>query len=377
RPRLSICSIKRWPALPIRPICSIAGWTSLSRASPIRPTCSTASCRKTFAGITNLAHLVNRHGRLGPMQPGQLPQLPDSAQTLPQVMDRLSALLGKPNANAGPARENAAETLADLCVSALSTGEERVAFFDRLVGTLLPLDHSRVFWGDRMLLLDKNMGFIEDPVFADAYNEIKDNKNFNQYKSSHTECWRLHALAWAAQHALSLDSDFLECGVFKGDRASLLAKVTDFGRQRKTFYLYDSFAGFSPDYSSADDFPDSPGFFDFAHKLFSEPGLFEEVTRRFSAYPNVRIVRGVLPDVLAETAPDKISFMHMDLNSPRASVACLEVLFDRMIPGGMIIFDDYGWYAYRREKELADVFMAARGYQILELPTGQGLLLKR
>jgi len=184
-------------------------------------------------------------------------------------------------------------------------------------------------------------------------------------------------LAWAAQHALSLDGDFVECGVFKGDRASLLAKVTDFGRQRKTFYLYDSFAGFSPDYSSADDFPDSPGFFDFAHKLFSEPGLFEEVTRRFSAYPNVRIVRGVLPDVLAETAPDKISFMHMDLNSPRASVACLEVLFDRMIPGGMIIFDDYGWYAYRREKELADVFMAARGYQILELPTGQGLLLKR
>jgi len=78
--------------------------------------------RENIAGITNLAHLVNRHGRLGPMQPGQLPQLPDSAQTLPQVMNRLSALLGKPNGNAGPARENAAETLADLCISALSTG---------------------------------------------------------------------------------------------------------------------------------------------------------------------------------------------------------------------------------------------------------------
>jgi len=139
--------------------------------------------QENIAGITNLAHLVNRHGRLGPMQPGQLPQLPNSAQTPPQVMDRLSALLGKPNDNAGPARETAAAALADLCVSALSTGEDRVAFFDRLVATLLPLDHSRVFWGDRMLLLDKNMGFIEDAVFADAYNEIKDNKTFNQYRS--------------------------------------------------------------------------------------------------------------------------------------------------------------------------------------------------
>jgi hypothetical protein len=306
-------------------------------------------------------------------------------------MERMSLLLDKRTDNPGPTGSGVsgkgatqetgsrhfAAALADLCVAALNGAEDRVIFFDRLVATLLPIDHSRVFWGDRMLLLDKHMGFMNDPRFAAAYDEIKENKDFNQYKSPHTECWRLHLLVWAAQQALALDGDFVECGAFRGDRASVITQMTDFARQKKTFYLYDTFSGFVPAYSSPADFPDGPGFFDHAHKLFSEPGIFEGLTQRFRDFPNVKIVRGVLPDVLADVVPDKIAFMHMDLNSPAASVGSLEVLFDRIVPGGMVIFDDYGWYAYRREKELEDPFVASRGHQILELPTGQGLLVKK
>jgi O-methyltransferase len=337
---------------------------------------------EVIAGVANQSDLINRkHDRLveaigvdqsrGPAENGS---------DLSRLMERMSLLLDKrteKGATQEAGSEHPAAALADLCVAALNSGEDRVAFFDRLVATLLPIDHSRVFWGDRMLLLDKNMGFMNDPRFAAAYDEIKENKAFNQYKSPHTECWRLHLLVWAAQHALALDGDFVECGAFRGDRASVITQMTDFARQKKTFYLYDTFSGFAPAYSSPADFPDGPGFFDHAHKLFSEPGIFEGLTQRFRDYPNVRIVRGVLPDILADVVPDKIAFMHMDLNSPAASVGSLEVLFDRIVPGGMVIFDDYGWYAYRREKELEDPFVASRGHQILELPTGQGLLVKR
>jgi len=52
-------------------------------------------------------------------------------------------------------------------------------------------------------------------------------------------------------------------------------------------------------------------------------------------------------------------------------------LFDCVVPGGIIVFDDYGFYLFRRQKEAEDAFMAARGYHILELPTGQGLVVKR
>jgi hypothetical protein len=52
-------------------------------------------------------------------------------------------------------------------------------------------------------------------------------------------------------------------------------------------------------------------------------------------------------------------------------------LFDRVVPGGVIVFDDYGWKLFEKQKEAEDIFMKARGYEILELPTGQGLVIKR
>jgi O-methyltransferase len=267
--------------------------------------------------------------------------------------------------------------LADQCIAALPDAEARAAFFDRLITGLLPLDHRRIFWGNRLLALGKSAGFLDDPKFAAAHRQIRGSVRYDQYESPQGVAWRLHTLVWAARNGLSLDGDFVECGVFKGDYAWVVTQVIDFARQQKTFFLYDTFAGFAPAYSSPADFPDNPGFFDFVNKTYSDPGVFPEVIRKFGASPNVRIVRGVLPDTLADGAPEKIAFMHIDLNSPAAEIGVLEALFDRVVPGGVIIFDDYGLHLFRRQKEAEDAFVAARGYAILELPTGQGLLVKR
>jgi O-methyltransferase len=55
----------------------------------------------------------------------------------------------------------------------------------------------------------------------------------------------------------------------------------------------------------------------------------------------------------------------------------LERLFDRVLTGGVVVFDDYGWKMFHKQKEAEDAFMRSRGYGILELPTGQGLVVKR
>jgi hypothetical protein len=250
-------------------------------------------------------------------------------------------------------------------------------FFNTLVGQVLKRRHAGVFWGDQMLTLDKSAGFMEDPKFAAAFNAIKGSHSYDAYDAPDTIAWRLHTLVWAAQSVAMLPGDFVECGVFKGDMSWVVTEMLDFGKLAKQFYLYDTYAGFSEKYSSPEDFPGNPGFYDAANQVYSTGSLYEVVKAKFAKLPNVRIVKGVVPDVFAEALPERIAYLHIDLNSARAEIGALEVLFDRVLPGGMIIFDDYGWANFRKQKTAEDAFFAARGYRVLELPTGQGLVVKR
>jgi O-methyltransferase len=236
--------------------------------------------------------------------------------------------------------------------------------------------HLTVSWGDRLLTLDKTAGFMNDPAFEAAFASVKGSHIYDQYNGPDTVAWRLNTLCWAARCALQVGGDFVECGVFKGDFAWVVMQTLG-SESIPKFFLYDSFEGFSPDYSEASDYPLNPGFLAYANTHYQVDGMFEYVRDRFAPFPNVEVVKGFLPDSLALACPERIGFLHVDLNSPRAEVAVLEQLFDKVVPGGVIVFDDYGWKLFEKQKEAEDVFMKARGYEILELPTGQGLVVKR
>ena len=98
---------------------------------------------------------------------------------------------------------------------------------------------------------------------------------------------------------------------------------------------------------------------------------------RFKDYPNVKLVRGIVPDTFSQDKPAKISLLHIDMNSAKSELAVLEHLFDCVTAGGLIIFDDYGWTGYIQQKIAEDQFMQQRHHQILELPTGQGMVIKQ
>ena len=69
--------------------------------------------------------------------------------------------------------------------------------------------------------------------------------------------------------------------------------------------------------------------------------------------------------------------MHIDMNNAAAEIGALDFLWDRMVPGAMLVFDDYGWEAYRTQKLAEDAWLGARGFQVIELPTGQGIVIKQ
>jgi predicted O-methyltransferase YrrM len=87
-------------------------------------------------------------------------------------------------------------------------------------------------------------------------------------------------------------------------------------------------------------------------------------------------VRGIVPDSFQTAVPEKIAFLHVDMNSATAELLALEHLFDRVSPGGMIVFDDFGWSCNVNQMKAELAFMNQRGHHILELPTGQGVVIK-
>lgn len=238
--------------------------------------------------------------------------------------------------------------------------EAQAREFTRALNTIRAI-YQQNFAGDNLIVLDRNMGFSEDPRLVAALERQKPSAQESSL------LWRLHVLCWCAKNALALDGDFVECGVYRGFMSAVALQYLDFGARPKRWYLYDTFEGIP-----AGDL--NPGHTN--PPEYAQPGLFDAVVGRFAAYANVSVHRGRVPEVLAETAPARIAFLHLDMNSAKAEIGALELLYDRLVTGAFVLLDDYGWRAYRAQKAAEDVFFEARGVSVLELPTGQGLVIK-
>lgn len=233
---------------------------------------------------------------------------------------------------------------------------DRAKFIQGLNQAIQGLQPIGIFSGDNMLAFGRNLGFLEDAAFTAALA-----KNISGEPET-SIIWRTHVLCWAAKLGLRRGGDFVECGTYRGTSARILCDYLDWETTGRTFYLYDLFehqAGM-------------------AHHALPDhgPQLYDRVVARFADLPHVRIVRGFVPDSFAQASPDKIAFLHLDMNNAPAETAALGALFDRVADGAPIILDDYGWYGYRAQKDAADAFFAARGITVAELPTGQGLVIK-
>jgi hypothetical protein len=217
-----------------------------------------------------------------------------------------------------------------------------------------------VYASDNVILFGRTLGFSRNQKLMEAF------RNNARNPQERSLLLRINTLAWAASEALRLPGDFVECGVWRGFCSAVLTEYLDFQNLDRTFYLYDTFAGIPAELDSEKH--DVPA--------FREPGLYEKVVERFSRYPNVKVIRGAIPDSFSTAVPERIAFLHIDMNSSKSEIAALEVLFDRVLPGGLIVFDDYGWIGYRAQHLAEDAWTRKRDHRILELPTGQGLLIK-
>lgn len=209
-----------------------------------------------------------------------------------------------------------------------------------------------------------DVDFMSDPLFRESYRLGKATGSWGESDIP----WRCYVACWAAKHAKALGGDFVECGVNRGALSRAVMHYIGFERMNdRKFYLLDTFRGFPDDLKKSAAGPN----------LQEYDECYEEVVRTFAEFENVVLIRGRIPESLPQVTSEKIAYLSIDMNVAEPEVAAAEFFWERMVCGGMIVLDDYGFgKPYWPQKSAMNEFARSRGVEVLLLPQGQGIICK-
>ncbi|MBE0480811.1 MAG: class I SAM-dependent methyltransferase [Dehalococcoidia bacterium] len=136
----------------------------------------------------------------------------------------------------------------------------------------------------------------------------------------------------------SLSGDVVECGVYNGGSASVIASVCLHSRLDRRVWLFDSFEGL-PKPTEKDG--------EKARKCFwwchGDLGKVRDILARLQIPGDrVSIIKGWFQDTFPSVYVPEIALLHIDADWHDSVKLCLERFYDYVRPGGYIVIDDYG-----------------------------------
>ena len=212
-----------------------------------------------------------------------------------------------------------------------------------------------------------NCDFISDPNFIKAYNAAAVTNPWPGF----TLQWRVHVVCYFANLVKYLNGDFVECGVNTGAYAKAIITYTDFNALGKIFHLLDTFDGLVPELISEAEKKAGLDSYMTQYK-----NVYEGVLQSFKN-DKVNIIKGVVPDTLPLCTTSQIAYLSIDMNCVEPEIAAANYFYDKVVSGGVIILDDYGFPQHINQKHAFDIFAKEKGIEILSLPTGQGIIIKK
>ena len=224
---------------------------------------------------------------------------------------------------------------------------------------------SRLNYAHDGLFTVHNADFDLDDRFRRAYRAGKATGSWGDADLE----WRVHVCLWLATQATRLDGDFVECGTNRGGTATAMLTYLDDDKRftDKRLYCFDTFEGLASDRSSEAEMRQFEG-------KYKE--CYDEVSRHFEAFPQVRLIRGTIPETLEGFECDRVAFLHVDMNSAEPELAALEFFWPRLTSGAPVLLDDFAWQACGDQRRVIIEFARTHSVEILWLPTGQGVLQK-
>jgi O-methyltransferase len=215
--------------------------------------------------------------------------------------------------------------------------------------------------------------FMKDAKFLDAYREGTACGGLENHPGGIQ--FRVYVCCWAASYAKKLKGDFVECGVGKGVISKAVCTYIDFNSTSKNFWLFDTFQGIPID-DAATNLERSNMIK--LNSLHFDSDYSQEIRDKFRVFGKVIVVKGRVQDTLPQASElDQIAYLSIDMNNATAEIYTIQQLYGKLVPGGVIVLDDYAYgEEFRAQKDAWDTYAADNGISILSLPTGQGLIIK-
>lgn len=179
---------------------------------------------------------------------------------------------------------------------------------------------------------------------------------------------RMWTLKWAFLQTRGIPGEIWEAGVYRGGTALLLRMLIDKLHHGgpPTLRLFDSFEGLptvteNVDSHKAGDFNDTSLA---AVKLLVGEDSFIEY------HP------GWVPDTFRGVPPGPVRFAHIDLDLYQPMLDASSEVYPRLVPGAVIVFDDYGMHSCYGARKAIDEFFYDKPEVPFALPTGQAIVVK-
>ena len=181
----------------------------------------------------------------------------------------------------------------------------------------------------------------------------------------------IEAVRYASRHGI--EGDVVECGVWRGGSMQAAARtLIEAGDTERDLYLFDTFEGMPPpterDRRRADDRPAAELLAaNTREKKVWAVATLDDVRDGFAQVPyppeRVHFVKGRVEETIPDAAPERIAILRLDTDWYESTRHELEHLYPRLVPGGVLLLDDYGYWEGAREA--VDEWLAATGERLL------------
>jgi len=204
-----------------------------------------------------------------------------------------------------------------------------------------------------------------------------------------TSLERMFALYIATNYVLAsgIKGDFVECGVWKGGSALLIALILkDAHVVDRKIYLYDTFEGMV----EPDDIDHRIANYKIrAHDIWKKnatqsgstwcDATLGEVKKimRISQYPvkNLVYIKGKVEQTIPKVMPSTISLLRLDTDWYVSTKHELNHLYPRLTKSGVLLIDDYGYWA--GSKKAVDQYFDHKPILLQRIDNSSRMLVKQ